>query len=310
MGTTNIKVSKLCFGSLTIGPLQANLPLQEGAEVIRHGIERGINFIDTAELYETYPYIDQALKGLNKEIIIATKSYSYTRGMMAESLEKARRQLNRDVIDIFLLHEQDNKYTIEGHRSAWEYLLGAKSAGIVKAIGISTHNIKGAEGFLQYPEMDIIHPIVNYRGLGIQDGSIEEMLQVLEKAKKMGKGIYGMKPLGGGNLLRNFAKAFQWALARPELDAIAVGMQTTAEVDINIDLAEGKNPRREDLAQVSEKNRKLLLEDYCEGCGQCINKCKHKALFLENDRAKVIKELCVLCGYCGAVCPNFAIKII
>ena len=134
LGKTNLKVSKVCFGSLTIGPLQANLSLKQGSKIIRHALERGVNFIDTAEIYDTYPYIREALKGYSKEVIIATKSYAYEASVMKESLEKARRELDRDVIDIFLLHEQESILTIKGHWQAVEYLLKAKAQGLVRAM--------------------------------------------------------------------------------------------------------------------------------------------------------------------------------
>jgi aryl-alcohol dehydrogenase-like predicted oxidoreductase len=66
LGRTGLSVSRLCFGALTVGPLQSNLPLNEGAAVIRYALEQGVNFIDTAKLYGTYPYIREALRGWDK----------------------------------------------------------------------------------------------------------------------------------------------------------------------------------------------------------------------------------------------------
>ena len=74
LGNTGLKVSRLCFGALTIGPLQANLPLQEGVTVIQAALDAGVNFIDTAELYQTYPYIQKAIAGRKHEVIVASKS--------------------------------------------------------------------------------------------------------------------------------------------------------------------------------------------------------------------------------------------
>ena len=91
LGKTNIEVSKICFGSLTMGPLQKNLTIKEGADLIRYGFERGIKFIDMAELYETYPYMSEALKTIPRsEYVIASKCYAYTEQMAKESLESAR----------------------------------------------------------------------------------------------------------------------------------------------------------------------------------------------------------------------------
>jgi len=78
LGKTGIKVTEMCFGALPIGPLQANISVEEGAELIRAALERGINFIDTAEAYKTYPHIKKALESYHGEVIIATKSSAKT----------------------------------------------------------------------------------------------------------------------------------------------------------------------------------------------------------------------------------------
>ncbi|NLT96200.1 MAG: 4Fe-4S binding protein [Clostridia bacterium] len=310
LGNTGIVVSRLCFGSLTISPLQANLSVEEGARLICYAFEQGINFIDTAELYDNYAYIKLAQKKINKDLIIATKSYGYTREMMERSLEKARKEMERDIIDIFLLHEQESILTVKGHREALEFLLEAKAKGKIKAVGLSTHHVKGVEAAIELPELEVIHPIVNMRGLGIQDGDIFSMLKALQQAKNMGKGIYGMKPIGGGNLIGEALEALKWTFMRPELNAVAVGMQSVAEVETNIALLEGKAPPVEFLNQLRTQKRRLHLDEYCGGCGRCAEKCSQKALQIINNRSVVDQEKCLLCGYCGAVCPHFSIKIV
>ena len=61
LGQTNIKVSELCFGTLPMGPLQANLPVEKGRELLLHAMDSGITFFDTAELYNNYPYFTHVL---------------------------------------------------------------------------------------------------------------------------------------------------------------------------------------------------------------------------------------------------------
>ena len=146
LGKTKLKVSRMCFGSLTIGPLQRNLPLADGSKLIRKALEAGVNFIDTAQLYRNYGYIREALKGWSNEVVIATKSYAYTEEMMENALEEARKELDLDQIPIFMLHEQESEHTIRGHWPALEYLLNAKVKGKVKAVGISTHYVQGCWG--------------------------------------------------------------------------------------------------------------------------------------------------------------------
>ena len=114
LGTTDLTVSRLCFGSLTISPLQANLSVEDGADIILFAMEIGVNFIDTAEFYRNYQYINRALKKAKRDLIISTKSYAYTYSGMKESVEKARKETGKDVIDIFMLHEQETEITLNG----------------------------------------------------------------------------------------------------------------------------------------------------------------------------------------------------
>ena len=59
LGHTGLTVSRLCFGGLVIGPLQKNLSVEEGGDVIAEALRLGITFIDTADLYDTYQHIKE-----------------------------------------------------------------------------------------------------------------------------------------------------------------------------------------------------------------------------------------------------------
>lgn len=309
MGNTDLEVSKLCFGGLIIGPLQANLPPERGAEIILKAFELGVNFIDTAELYGTYPHIRQALKKANKNIVIATKSYAYSAEGAKESLEKARKELDIDVIDIFLLHEQESRLTLRGHREALEYYISMKEKGIIKAVGASTHNVEVVDACAEMPEIDIIHPIINKSGIGIGDGTIEDMLKAVKKAYDAGKGIYGMKPLGGGNLIKSYEDSMDFVLNIPYIHSIALGMQSIEEVIMNVCVFESKEVPQDVKKNLESRKRQLHIDWWCEGCGKCVERCKQEALRLVDGKARVLEEKCVLCSYCASVCPVFAIKV-
>ncbi len=309
LGQTGLEVSKLCFGALTIGPLQRGLSPQEGGKVIRRALELGVNFIDTAELYQTYDHIRLALDGLetSRPMVIATKSYAYTREGMLESLKVAQEGLGLECIPIFMLHEQESSYTLRGHWPALETLWEAKQAGIVQAVGISTHHVEGVVAATNIPEIDVISPLINYTGIGIQGGSREDMLSAIAQASACGKGIYAMKPLGGGHLLSDWSVALDYLLAKPEIHSIAVGMKTVQEVENNAAFFEGHR----DLPTPEATTRRLHIDEWCLGCGACVDACPNGALAIVDDRAKVVlREECVFCGYCGASCPEFAIKVI
>ncbi|AEG15579.1 aldo/keto reductase [Desulfofundulus sp. TPOSR] len=310
LGQTGIKVSRLCFGALTVGPLQAALPVDKGAAVIRRALEAGVNFIDTAECYQTYPYIYEATRGWAGEVVIASKSYAYSWQGMRQSLEGALRALRRDYIDIFLLHEQESALTIRGHWEAVEYLLTAKKEGLVRAIGVSTHSVEGVRAAARIAEFDIIHPIINIAGIGIQGGTREDMLAAIAEAASFGKGIYGMKALGGGHLIPRAQEALAFVLGIPQLASVAVGMRTVAEVDFNVAVFSGMPVPSGLWARVGRQKRRLHIEDWCRGCGSCVERCGAGALFLTGGRAAVDPLKCRLCGYCGTVCPDFCIKIV
>ena len=310
LGNTKLNVSRLCFGGLTVGPLQAKMPLQEGADVVRNAFAAGVNFIDTAELYQTYDYIREALPGYDDKIIIASKSYAYTYSGMEESVHNACRALGRDYIDIFMLHEQTSRLTLKGHSGALDFLIKAKKDGVVRAIGVSTHTVDVVRAVALMDEVDVIHPILNMAGIGICGGSVEEMLAAIELASYTGKGIYTMKALGGGHLSPVSDEAFQWILAQKNIHAVAVGMQSPEEVAVNCAIFTGQ-PVRQDLRdKVTAKKRRLLVEDWCEGCGKCAEKCPMGAIEIHNNKAVVTPDSCALCGYCGAYCPEFCLKII
>lgn len=310
LGNSGIKVSRLCFGSLTMTPFQANLSIDEGADLIKYAYSKGVNFIDTAELYDNYEYIRKALEDINRnDFVIATKCYAYTKKMAEESLDKALKELNTDYIDIFLLHEQESEYTIKGHYEAIEYFLKAKEKGKIRAFGISTHRIEGVLGAIKYDEVEIIHPIINKYGIGIQDGSVEEMLDMIKKANSIGKGIYGMKPLGGGHLISKAEECFNFVREIPYIHSIAIGMQSRDEIDANVNLMEYGYIPDEVKAKLRKKKRKLIVADYCMGCGNCVRTCKNGGIEIIDGKA-VPNENCIFCGYCAKSCPEFCIKVI
>lgn len=309
LGQTGLYVSKLCFGALTIGPLQRGLSPEEGSQVLRRALELGVNFIDTAELYETYEHIRLALEGFHatRPIVVATKSYAFSREGMLRSLEKAQKGLGLDVIPIFMLHEQESSHTLRGHWPALEVLWEAKKAGVVQAVGISTHHVQGVLAATAIAEIDVISPLINLTGIGIQGGTRDEMLAAIYQAAQAGKGIYAMKPLGGGHLLRDWSQALDYLLQIPEIHSIAVGMKNSDEVEHNAAFFEG----RKNLPRPQVSTRRLHIDDWCLGCSACVNACPNGALEIKDGKAVVaFRDQCVFCGYCGASCPEFAIKVI
>lgn len=310
LGNTGIKVSAAGFGVLPMGPSQLALPIDEGAEIIRYALKNGINFLDTAQYYRTYPYISKALEnGEFNDIVICSKSLCQDYEGMMEAILEARESLNRECIDIFLMHEVRSGQ-LEEREGAWQALKDAKTKGLVRAIGLSTHHIDITEAAASMEDLDVVFPLINYAGLGIRKGeefaTKEEMMEAIQKCHLAGKGIFSMKAFGGGSLTGHYQEALDYVFSKPEINSVMIGFGKIAEVDdllsyLNGSMDKAYNP------DISKKKVYINQED-CEGCGSCKAACPAGAIFYnENGLAEVDHGKCLTCGYCSPVCPVRAV---
>ena len=311
LGKTGIKVTELCFGVLPLGPLQANISVEAGAKLIRKALEKGINFIDTAEVYQTYPYIKKALEGYDDEVIIATKSNVKTYGEMEKSIKDALKSLNRTYIDIFHLHAaRVTPSVFEERAGAFQCLKDYKEKGIIRAIGISTHVVGVVRRAAEIEEIDIIFPIINKLGMGILGGSVNDMIKAISEAHKAEKGLYAMKALAGGRLIGELETSINYVRDIKAISSIAVGMIGENELELNIKIFNNEEISQELFYKKIKPTKKLFISSFCKGCGTCVKACPNNALSLKNGKAVVDHKLCILCGYCNPVCPEFAIRLI
>lgn len=310
LGKTGIEVSIAGFGVLPIGPSQLALPVEKGAEILCYALDHGINFIDTAQYYRAYPYIRTALAcGKYDDVVICSKSLCEDYEGMMEAIREAKTELDRDVIDIFLMHEVRSGQ-LERRSGAWLALQDAKKEGSVRAIGLSTHHVDVAMAAASIDELDVVFPLINYAGLGIRKGeefaSKEEMLEAISACHRAGKGVFSMKAFGGGNLTAHYQEALDFVFSKPEIDSVMIGFGKTSEVDdllnyLNGNMDPAYNP------DVSKKRVYINQED-CEGCGSCKAACPSGAVFYnQNGLAEIDHGKCLTCGYCSPVCPVRAI---
>ena len=309
LGRSGLKVSRLCFGTLTMSPLQRGMTPEEGARLLVYAYERGVRFLDTADLYGTYPHIRLALRDA-PDYVISTKAYCYDEKTAREALERAYAGLGREYVDLFMLHEQESLYTLRGHEEALVYLEKQREKGHIGAVGVSTHFCACVSAAPRFPMIDVIHPLINAAGIGIQDGSREDMENAIRAARESGIGIFAMKPLGGGHLIGGSRAALEYALNNPLLDAVAIGMQSTEEIDADVAAFEGSPAAQEKLEVLSHRRRRIMVHDWCEGCGRCRDRCRQHAIEIVGGRASIDSSKCVFCGYCARVCPQFCIKVI
>ncbi len=311
LGNTGIKVSELCFGVLPMGPLQANISVGEGATIIRQGLDSGINFLDTAQAYKTYPHIREALVDYPDEVIIASKSHATGYEEMKESVLEACHALNRDYIDIFHLHApREDKNVFQKRAGALASLRDLKKKGVIRAIGVSTHAIEVVQQSAEEKEIDIVFPIINQNGLGIIGGNPEQMIKAIEKVSSRGKGVYAMKSLAGGYLIKKMEEAINFVRNIKGIQSIAIGMVHHRELEINLKIFENQKINQEELIKEEFARKKLVVSLFCEGCGTCVKTCPNQALSLKEGKAIVDYNLCLTCGYCVPHCPLFALRIV
>ena len=318
LGKTNIAVTPVGMGVMTIGPTQLNCHLSEGADVVRYAIEQGINFLDTAAFYRTYPFIKLAFKALEPSFaegalprpVIASKSLARGYEDMARAVEDCRMALDIDQIDIFLLHEVVHAPDFNNRAGAWACLQDLKAKGVVKAIGLSTHHVDTAYAAAETPGMDLLFPLINYQSLGIRkgpgQGTRDEMEAAIKKAADNGIGVFTMKALGGGNLVLDYIKALDYVTALPGIQSVMMGFGCKQEIDDAVSYFKGQMTKDYE-PDVSNKNMFIDRGD-CIGCGACVSKCTSKAIILGNDGiAAIDTQKCLLCGYCVPVCPTRAL---
>ena len=305
-------ITRLGLGALPMGPLQRTLSVAEGARVVRAAVEHGITFIDTATLYGTYEHIARGLKGWPGTVTLSTKTHAKTDRALAEKhLETALKELGRDCIDIMLCHCARQRFIEDEWGSTLEALLAARDKGLVRMVGMSTHTVAGVLDAVRHPEMDVIHPLINLKGMGIIDGGVEEMLAAIRQAHAAGMLVYAMKSLAGGNFVPNREEALSFIFGIKAIAAVAVGMVTPLEVEWNLRFAAGR-PISAELARDTALSTKRLsiVALACEGCGECVEHCENQALSVVEGKATVDHERCILCGYCAPHCQRLAIRMV
>lgn len=302
-------VSRLCYGTLTLGPLQRGMAPEAGGRLLIHALEKGIFFFDTAELYGTYPHLKLMLKEKN-DAVVATKCYAYDAAGAEAAFAGAVKGLGREYVDVFMLHEQESEHTLRGHMEALEYFIRRREQGAIGAVGLSTHHVAAARAALRHPGIQVVHPLINMSGIGIADGTRQDMEQAVEALTEAGKGVYAMKALGGGHLIAKRREAFAYALGLSGVASVAVGMQSIEEIDYNAALFDGLEPAEELERSVGSAERTLHVHDWCRGCGKCAEACGAGAIQVVDGRARPDMGKCRLCGYCAAACPDFCIKVL
>lgn len=290
-------ISPLGFGAMR---LPIDKEYEKSKELLREGIDKGINYIDTAFFYglgKNEKFIGEVLKdGYRDKVKIATKLPAFSikkREEMDKYLNKELKLLDVSYIDYYYVHGINLKSLRRlENKGIFEFLDKAKAEGKIKNACFSYHG--------KASEFREILDKYNWDGVLVQFNYFDENIQVsyedIKYAKSKGLGIFIMEPLKGG-LLSKLPKeaeeifrkedpnlspadwAFSWLYNIPEITCVLSGMTNRNDLIENIKIAEAikENSLSDKKLKTINKVKKLMQEKLpinCSSCGYCMP-CKY-----------------------------------
>jgi len=233
LGKTGIKTSRLAMGTGTYGfghtSNQSKLGVQGLSGLLLNGYDQGLRFFDSADAYGSHPHVAEALKSTQRDkVTVLTKSWGRDAATVRSDLERFRRELKTDYIDVFLMHCLTEGDWTTRFRGVMDVLSEAKQKGIIRAHGCSCHSIEALRAAAASPwvEVDLvrINPIGSH-----MDADPNTVVSVIKEMKAAGKGIIGMKILGQGDMRNRQDEALKYALSLGLLDAFTIGAESRPE---------------------------------------------------------------------------------
>jgi aryl-alcohol dehydrogenase-like predicted oxidoreductase len=235
LGKTGIQTSRLACGTGTSGTKhhsnQTALGIEGLGDLLWRGFDQGLRFFDTADQYGSHPHVAEALKHVPREkVTIMTKSGAREASQMRADIDRFRKELNTDYIDLLMMHCITEDNWTENFRPVMDVLSEAKERGLIRAHGCSCHAIKALREAAQSPWVDVILSRINPIGSHM-DAAPDTVKATLAMGRANGKGIIGMKILGQGDMRTRQDEALKYALSLGILDAITIGAESAAEQD-------------------------------------------------------------------------------
>ncbi len=241
LGRSGLTTSVLGMGTGTNSGNQQRALGREGyTKLLRHGLDRGLRFIDTADSYRAHAFVRNALKGVPRErYFIQTKCSSHDANGAKGDIERFLTELDTDYIDSLLMH-----YMIKGSwptdmRPVMDVFEDAKRKGRIRAYGISCHGWESLSASLATDWPDVQLARINPFGK-MMDGKPEDVAAVLKQAHDKGRGVIGMKIFGETGLdnREQRLESLKYVLGRGCVDCFTIGFTRTSQIDETLELIE------------------------------------------------------------------------
>jgi len=243
LGNTGLLVPRVAMGTGSGGwqneSNQTRLGMKKFAELSQYAFDKGIQFFDTADMYGSHEYVREALKVIPREkVTILTKVMTYDQEgwykvePFQTSLDRFRKEIGTEYFDIFLLHCMMNGQWSTEYRKYMDGLSDAKQKGIIKTVGISCHDLDAMIEAASNPWVDVLLARINHKGPKM-DGTPDQVMKVLETARKNGKGVIGMKVFGMGDLIQEEQreKSLNYVIKSGNVHCMTLGLESRQQVD-------------------------------------------------------------------------------
>jgi aryl-alcohol dehydrogenase-like predicted oxidoreductase len=233
LGSTGIKTSRLAMGTGTVGSghhsNQTALGIKGLSDLLLNGYDHGLRFFDAADSYGSHPHVAEALKHVQRDkVTVLTKTWARDPATARADLDRFRRELGTDYLDICLMHCLTEADWPERFKGVMDVFSEAKQKGIIRAHGCSCHSIEALRAAAKSPwvEVDLarINPIGSH-----MDADPQTVVGVLREMKAAGKAVIGMKILGQGDLAQRQDEAIKHALSLGILDAFTIGAESKSQ---------------------------------------------------------------------------------
>ena len=233
LGQTGIKTSRLACGTGTVGTNhhsnQSALGVQGLAALLLQGYDHGLRFFDTADSYGTHAHVAAALKKLPRDkITVMSKSWARDGAEMRADIDRFRKELGTDYIDILMMHCLTDDDWTEKCLPAMDAISEAQEKGIVRAHGCSCHTIGALRAAAKSPWVQVMLARVNPIGSHM-DADPSTVVATLRAGRQSGKAIVGMKILGQGDMRSRVDEALKYALSLDLLHAFTIGAENRKE---------------------------------------------------------------------------------
>jgi aryl-alcohol dehydrogenase-like predicted oxidoreductase len=246
LGETGMSVSRLAMGTGSYGyrktSAQKKLGEQKFVDLAQHAFDRGVKFFETADMYGTHEFVGKAMKKVGREnitllskVMVYQHQDWYTPEPFQKSIDRFRKELDTDYIDILLLHCMVNKEWPDEYKRYIDDFNEAKQKGIIKKVGLSCHDFGAMQLAAESKWPDVLLARINHGGKKM-DATPAEVMAVLKKAKESGKGVIGMKIFGCGELTSDDQrqKSLEYVIKSGNVDCMTIGFETPQQLDDTI----------------------------------------------------------------------------